>query len=334
MEFADERIKQEYVEDVSEFEEPASLLTPTFMNILLPIVIKGERNPEKFPISATNVCDWSGQRKRRNLTRLIDGKNSPFILNRDYKYEKIRTEKNQELKEIFMTVETFKRVVSNTNTEFGRQVLAYVWKVEKLFRDQYGSRAKHRLKMEEKDPQAIKRRNKIFLGPGVTLSPGMGCYILSFTHKQVKYFYHGSSGDIKTRLVNHKNDLPNGCDITVLEWTQTPRAEMIESCRDGYGEKLQVPIPEGIRGMKSLYYDNPLFWDVVDHCNGCFVDTEQKWQAGPGKFQTPSPPLPDPTMYPVKHSKTTPRKNEHSRSYGRIARYEPGKTPHVLPNSR
>lgn len=330
MEFHDERVKQEYVDDLIEFEEPASGLSAKFLNMLLPILVKGEQNPESFVITATNVCEWTKQKKRYNLTRLIDGENSPFVLGKDYIYDNVKTARGQNLKEIFMTVETFKQLITDHTTEFGRQILKYVWKVEKAYRDHYGTQAKDRLVIEDKNTSPPQPRNKVILAPGIKLTNGMGHYILSFAYKGKNYFYHGSTGDIRTRLSKHKNEIPNGSDITVIEWQNHPRARMIEECRDGYGAKIQVPIPEGIRGMRSLYFDNPQFWDVVNQCKSCVVDAEKKWQEGPGKCQTETPPLESADMYPIQKSKERPRKNQNSPTHGRIARYETGKPPRVV----
>lgn len=121
-------------------------LTKEFLDAFLKQILEHERNPLKCSISLIDASAFLGQQKK-HFKRLIDAdfrkdkKPTGFTRDVDFTYLPSIDCQNREQKELFMTVDTFKRAASKSKSEVGDQVREYVWLIEKAFRTFFGSRA-------------------------------------------------------------------------------------------------------------------------------------------------------------------------------------------------
>jgi hypothetical protein len=315
MDFSDSRIKDAYTHWILSKQNPKrAFLTKKFLDTFFDVILENERDPTAFCLSLTQAATCVGMEKNNFKKRIDpdftpeDQKMPPFEKEVDFTYRDVVDGANRQQKELYMTLDTFKRAASNLHNSVGQQITEYLWIAERSLREWFGFTARN--KLASHPYENVKVLNSITIAPEVHLSHGIGNYTIAFRYKDVDYYYTGVTDNIRYRLDTHALEFPPGCDITLIEWTPSEDAELIEKCREKFGREGKVPVPECLHGMRSLFYANPQFWkEVVDHCNEMINDSNGSWHPS---HKPEVRVLEDPDQYPTRRSRRYPRKRRHN----------------------
>jgi hypothetical protein len=345
MEDTDPRIVSAYKKYVLGQTEPEKTQQmQTFLDTFLVPIMVGERDPSQCSISLSDLARWTGKRKS-HLKRMIDpeyartdlASEPSFREGVDFCYLRSRDKYNRDRMELSMTVSTMKKVLSRLDTNLGSVVLDYLWLTEGALRDWTASifREKlQRLSLSNEVDSDLKIINKIFIRPGVNLSKGIGYYAIMFPFKGTEYIYQGITDNITYRIWQHAVDLPIGCDVTLMEWTQNDDPEFIESCRRHFNKADRVPVPEALHGMKDLFYADEFHWNnATSYCQSIEQKGTTDWISRSNHLSDAPRMLASPDLYPVRQSKAYPRAKLHSWTCGPVARYT-GRFPELVDFSK
>src|SRR5579872_1355171 len=312
MELDDPRAKRAFREYILGLQtDPRKIeLTKKFLDVFLDPILAGEKNPTECSISLTDAAKWT-RKTKEHLKRMIDPayarkdrpKSQPtFRINVDFCYLPSTDSQNRERKELYMTVGTFKKVISRLDSELGESVLEYLWLTDGALRDWTGSTLREKLQrveMSNEPGSDTKLVNRIYNKSGVELSPGMGYYTISFSFKGNNYFYQGITDNIATRLRRHALELPIGCDINLIEWAKDDDPEFMETCRRHYERKDRVPLPETLHGMRDIFFADEDHWKkATAHCQNMEHNGDEEWIAKGMSLDSESRMLASPDLYP------------------------------------
>lgn len=336
MEFVDQELQEEYVASILRQAKEDTRLTPEVLHDLLNLMREAKMSPSRFPISVTRAARILQYRETYDLKRIVDPsisrRKSPddFKLGKDFIYVREKDSLNRIRPTLYMTLDTFKEVSALTSksrgSQMGKIVLEYLFLVEEIFRSSSASDLK--VRKTEFSLQEGELSKTPPISKTNALSPkqwpdGLVYYTLELEYKSHCYYYHGYTDSMKVRIEKHRREFPVGCSIKVIECKSSSHPQTIEFLRDKYAENYRVPIPEKMRGMRSLYPANPALWkEITAKCEEFGAANDKEWKASGIAARIPTPePVSSPELYPAKKKGQPRRKRQHSYQEGNVARY-------------
>lgn len=266
MDLRDPNVRNEFVSGVLSIVPEHEKTAGISKDVIEKFVLRMADTESEYPISLSEIEDWFHINKD-TLKRLIDptlarsnrSLKEDLRENRDFVYLRVRSEtsKTKYRKEMFVTLDTFSKIIFRLQTDEAKILQAYYRAVEKLYREWAGEVIATKQKAEKL--HQIPKGKKVDIAK---LPKGDLAYLWKLKQNNQNWLKDGHSGALSNRIVNLQFRYPGDWELLKSKIMTHPSAQ--EECYKRLMKMHKIKCTKAPCPTEIFYddEDSDLAWDT------------------------------------------------------------------------